>query len=112
MFYTFKQNNSGGHFSFDEEDGITHYVIVEADSNAEAIRKAIDIGIYFNGVEDGADCGCCGDRWCDYVEGEAYPSIYGRDATTTPIKDLFLMRWMDVGKEACIHYKDGRKVWV
>ena len=29
----------------------------------EANTKACDIGIYFDGVANGADCECCGDRW-------------------------------------------------
>ena len=57
-FFTFYQNNSGGVF-----DGPAHYVIVEASDAEEAATRAETVGVYFNGVEDGLDCECCGDRW-------------------------------------------------
>jgi hypothetical protein len=41
-------------------------------------------GIYFNGVEDGQDCECCGDRWypqLNYI-GDDEPIVYG-----TPVAD-------------------------
>lgn len=61
MYYIFDQNNSGG--SFDVNDNVAEYVIIEANNNEEANDKAEDIGIYFNGVNQGLDCDCCGDRW-------------------------------------------------
>lgn len=42
----------------------------EAASEDEAIERAKDV-IYFNGVEKGFDCPCCGDRWSDYIWAEA-----------------------------------------
>lgn len=63
MFYTFNQNNSGGGFDFDAKRGISRYVIISADSTEDAIKRAEKIGLYFNGVESGDDCECCGDRW-------------------------------------------------
>lgn len=42
MFYTFNQNNSGGSFDFDKARGITHYVIIEANS-VEHANKLVDI---------------------------------------------------------------------
>ena len=58
-FYQYRQNNSGG--SFDEEMGLV--VFVEAGAAEEADHRAKGIGIYFNGVDSGSDCPCCGDRW-------------------------------------------------
>lgn len=58
-FYHFSQNNSGGSFDFDENSGITHHVVIEANSADHASARAQDIGIYFDGVRDGVDCGCC-----------------------------------------------------
>lgn len=58
-FYEYSQNNSGG--SFDEEMG--HSVFIEAATAEEANDRAEGMGIYFNGVENGRDCPCCGDRW-------------------------------------------------
>lgn len=60
-FYQWDQNNSGG--SFDVNDKLCHRVVIEADTYKEAEKKALDMGIYYNGVILGLDCGCCGDRW-------------------------------------------------
>jgi len=61
FFYEFSQNNTGG--SFDVDDKVCHRLFVEAKSAKEARKKAKDLGVYFNGVSKGLDCGCCGDRW-------------------------------------------------
>jgi len=60
-FYEFSQNNTGG--SFDVGDTLCHTLVIEAVSEKDAIYKAEDLGCYWNGVEDGSDCPCCGDRW-------------------------------------------------
>lgn len=67
-FFDFSQNNSGGSFVFDEQRGITHFVIVEAMDADHANSVAENIGLYFNGCESGNDCDCCGDRWSEAVE--------------------------------------------
>lgn len=61
MFYQFNQNNSGG--SFVVNDKLCHNVIIEADNADEAINKAEELGCYWDGVLNGRDCSCCGDRW-------------------------------------------------
>lgn len=61
MFYVFRQNNSGGVFHLDSE--VAKYVYIEADSADAANERAVEVGIYFNGVACETDCGCCGDRW-------------------------------------------------
>lgn len=60
-FYEFTQNNSGG--SFHTDDQICHRLLIEAEDVNEATGKALELGVYFDGVESGVDCGCCGDRW-------------------------------------------------
>ena len=60
-FFEVTQNNSGG--SFDVDDKVCHRLFIEADSDQEADRIAEDLGVYWNGVEEGHDCPCCGDRW-------------------------------------------------
>lgn len=60
-FYEFTQNNSGG--SFITNDKVCHRLFIEADSASEANSIAEDLGVYFDGVEYGDDCSCCGDRW-------------------------------------------------
>lgn len=72
------QNNSGGSFLQDPRSGV--YVIVEAETLEEAnLIAAEKAGVYFNGVTDGIDCECCGDRWDKpyTTEGDETPSIYG-----------------------------------
>jgi hypothetical protein len=68
-FYTFDQNNTHGYFIKDEY--LSEYVIIEANSADEANEKAVALGIYFDGIEKGVDCECCGDRWCATYEEAA-----------------------------------------
>jgi hypothetical protein len=111
MFYEFNQNNSGGHFEFDEDDGITHFVIIEADSLEDCLKRAAFIGIYFDGCREGIDCSCCGDRWYEpwKEDGKEQPEIYGEHPKIYAAKDG--LKWMEKGKEVCIHYKDGTREW-
>lgn len=62
-FFKFAQNNSGGSFDIDDAAGIGPRVWIEANDEAHAMQRARDIGLYFDGVEKGNDCPCCGDRW-------------------------------------------------
>ncbi|MGW3072762.1 DUF7296 family protein [Kitasatospora sp. NPDC001132] len=106
MFYTYNQNNSGGGFDYDAERGISVFVIVEADSAEGADARAREIGLYFDGVEDGNDCDCCGDRWSEAWSGDQVPSIYG-----TPLENHRPYgTWMGDLPEAYVHYADGRVV--
>lgn len=70
MFYLFVQNNSGGSFHIDAESGIGVNVAFEANSEEEAIERAQNV-IYFDGVNKGRDCPCCGDRWSEYTYDSA-----------------------------------------
>lgn len=73
-WFMYNQNNSGGWF--DEEVG--HYVLVQAHDPDEADSIAENYGIYFDGIEAGYDCECCGDRWSRaWNDGEDEPRIYG-----------------------------------
>jgi hypothetical protein len=65
-FYRFSQNNSGG--SFVTNDKLCHRLFIEAESYQQAKEKAEGFGVYYNGVADGHDCDCCGDRWYDSEE--------------------------------------------
>ena len=83
--------------------------IIEANDNDQADNLAENIGIYFDGVELGYDCECCGDRWSSSW-GDEYnvPSIYGQ-----PVSEYkTCVAWMEPGREICIHYLDGRKEWL
>lgn len=99
-FFHFSQNNSGG--VFDKKVGTD--VIIEASSSEEANRLAEGVGIYFNGVADGRDCECCGDRWSELwgkESGDEVPSIYGLPITEKKSFSSFR-------KDVVVHYKDGR----
>lgn len=104
MFFHFSQNNSGGSFDYDEPAGITHHVVIEADSLEEANQRAEAIGLYWDGVGAGKDCECCGDRWSPAWSGDEVPAVYGKPVTES---EDGLFHWMP-GYEVFIHYKDGR----
>jgi hypothetical protein len=73
-FYEFTQNNTGGSFVTDFQ--VCHRLLIEANSAEEANIKAESMGVYFNGVDEGYDCPCCGDRW--YGGNEVtFPYSYG-----------------------------------
>lgn len=74
QFWKFSQNNSGGVFL-----GPAHYVFIEALDSEDAVRRAEDKGLYFNGCLDGRDCSCCGDRWYKpwHDDGSDEPEVYG-----------------------------------
>ncbi len=74
VYYRYTQNNSNGCFVG------AQYVIVDAATAERAEVLALGAGVYFDGVEAGRDCPCCGDRWTRYVdeyatEAEALASI-------------------------------------
>lgn len=75
MWYEFSQNNSGG--SLTEDNNLCHRLFIEARNVAKAKEKAIRLGVYFQGVDDGIDCSCCGDRWSEYVDEIKIPYRYG-----------------------------------
>ena len=60
-WFMFDQNNSGG--SFDVDDKVCHRLFIEAESFSDAVEKAEELGCYWDGVDKGIDCSCCGDRW-------------------------------------------------
>lgn len=76
MWFRYHQNNSGGHFHVDSEAGLGPNVWIEADNDVEADERGLALGMYFNGVEEGSDCECCGDRWSpNWGAGEEVPEI-------------------------------------
>ena len=60
-FFQFRQNNSYGVFTVNKT--VCHRLFIEADTHAEAIEKAEELGCYWEGVAAGIDCPCCGNRW-------------------------------------------------
>ena len=92
MFFTFRQNNSGGYF----EGPI--YLCVEASGAAEANNRAKDTGIvYFGGVLGGHDCSCCGNRWyeVDDEDSTETPSFYGAPLADAAGDDHYMIVYAD-----------------
>ena len=104
-FFHFSQNNSGGSFHINET--VAHHVIIEAYDALGANTRAMEIGIYFNGCDTGADCSCCGDRWSEQWRednGDDTPLIYGDPPET--YEDYFTKE----GQPVCHIYRlDGSK---
>lgn len=114
MFYTLLQR--AAEMDYSAEDGIACHVIVEADSRAEAIAAALEIGIYFNGVATGIDCPCCGDRWTLANAVTERPILFGQPVEEiswtdgTPSRDQ-TKKWARPHEhEVFVHYKDGRVI--
>ena len=59
MIYNFDQNNSGGYYAKPAQN----IIVKDARDEKHAIDIALKAGMYFDGVADGTDCDCCGDRW-------------------------------------------------
>lgn len=79
QFFHFAQNNSGGSFDF-ELNKYSHHVIIEARNAEHANALAEELGLYFDGCENGIDCDCCGDRWYQVHsdDGDDVPLVYGK----------------------------------
>lgn len=105
MFYEFRQNNSGGRFV--RNNSVDHYVIIEADSLPQLKARALSIGIYFNGVAEGVDCGCCGARWYESDPPNKVPSHYDSPLTLANSSTKKNPREHTV----VIHYLSGRIIY-
>jgi len=81
-WYHFNQNNPGG--SWDIDDKIDKNVFIQAHSHYEANGLAQDIGIYFDGVENGLDCRCCGNRWTHAYDEIDYLPLNGINVKIYP----------------------------
>jgi hypothetical protein len=108
-WYQYTQNNSGGHMVVDER--VSDYVLIQARNGAHADERAEEIGIYFNGVDDGMDCECCGDRWYPQSgcqSGDESPMVYGREPD-----DESATRIYPIGCDKPVSIADAlKKSWV
>lgn len=104
MFYDFRQNNTFGRWVINKDVNVL--VVIEASSVKQANERAESVGLYFDGISDGIDCSCCGDRWSkewDGYEGDTVPSQYGK-----PIENLHPERVK--GKDSIVvHFEDGSR---
>jgi len=109
MFYEYSQNNSGG--SFDLSDDIGVYVWIEAPNQEVANAIALTKGIYFNSMELGYDCGCCGDRW--YSRWGGGGGCETLDEYVSSHREGPFRRQWDGNRIGVAHYMDGRRedVW-
>jgi len=103
-YYIFRQNNSGGNFKVN--DDLSIFVFIEANSAKEADSIAESKGIYFDGIETGLDCKCCGSRW-----HEAY-DVYTIDEIYDMAIERFYIRYLVKNKEPIIiiHKLNGSKI--
>ena len=63
MIFQFIQSNSGGFYA----KPAAHIIVDNAENEAQAIKAAETVGLYLDGVAEGYDCDCCGDRWGDQI---------------------------------------------
>ena len=94
-WYCFDQNNSGGYF--DVDDKVCHRLFIEAESFDDAISKAEELGCYWNGVDKGIDCSCCGDRWSlwddDPIDLDKYNNKGYRVSAYKDFNDNAIDKW-------------------
>lgn len=111
-FFTFNQNNSFGTFKYDKEKGITRAVIIEAVDVDDSVNRAENIGLYFEGISDGIDCPCCGDRWTKpwSDEGTEVPEYYGQDVRHE-LSNKTHRFLKDDQQEIAVHYFGGHIEW-
>lgn len=105
-WFNFSQNNSYGGFDIDEH--VAHEMFIQASNFEEANDLAESIGCYFNGVDDGIDCSCRGNRWhallsdCDAIN-LPYGVTIERYAQSVVTDSIFL------NQKAYIYYYGERK---
>lgn len=103
LFFTYRQNNSGGRYEFN--DNLSAYVIIEAKSPEEANKRAEELGIEFD-----EGCSTCGDRWdrADEWDSEEIPMIYNKDVSKGLYKESGWAR-RQVPVAGYIHYYDRKE---
>ncbi len=109
-WFEFTQNNTGG--SFDVDSKLCHRLFIQAEDEADAVRIAEEMGVYFDGVHLGHDCPCCGDRW--YFPNElSFPIKYTKGVvfkTPEAYAQHLANEYGWTGPDSRIFYKAGRVV--
>lgn len=86
-WYNFCQNNSGGYYIG------SYSVWIETFNHNAANALAQEFcGVYFDGVEKGKDCACCGDRWSRIYDEDEYVSA---EQPSNTIPDYVIPRYKD-----------------
>lgn len=101
-FYMWRQNNTGGSFITDGD--LSRFVVIEAEGYAQAEEKALNLGIYYNGVDSDRDCSCCGDRWYEgdlvgLEDGDTIEAYLQREEDEYPCRETMTI----------LHLADGSK---
>lgn len=98
-FYLYHQNNSGGSW---RKPAQAVWVEAETPENADVV--ALEHGIYFDGVQNGYDCECCGDRWqaASAYASELVPAMYDDVVTGGVLESQYPI------ESGLIIYADGR----
>jgi len=111
-WYIFDQNNSGGHFHYDDE--VAEKVLIEAIDLEDALSVAERIGIYFNGCASGQDCDCCGDRWSQPWDDDGhseFPTLWcwhGKTKDKHVSVDEYISEFCPEDERPVrVHYKNG-----
>lgn len=107
-WFEYRQNNSGGSFTYDPQNGISVNVYIQAQDAREADYKAEAIGLYWDGCQSGMDCDCCGDRWYPqnryWGDGDPVDEVPGPDEPFD--EEQHWHKWID-GYETFVHRYDG-----
>ncbi len=99
-FWEFNQNNSGGYFVKDDENGVCENVIIEAQTPDEAWSRLEKIGDKVDGFW--SYCSCCGARWYDDLDEKD-----GKDVPMHYNKPLEEVEKSMLSERAFVHYYDG-----
>lgn len=96
-FYAYQQRNINGFFQ--KDDNLDEWVFIESRNADHADRVAQRLGVYFDGVSQGYDCKCCGNRWerASYSSYCSEPTIYSEHVTLSEDRN-----WI-------VHYASGMK---
>ena len=101
-FYMWRQNNTGGSFITDGD--LSRFVVIEAEDYVQAEEKALNLGIYYDGVDKDYDCSCCGDRWYEgdivkIKDGDTIEAYLQREEDEYPFPNTMTI----------LHLADGSK---
>jgi hypothetical protein len=102
-FYPFRQNNSGGYYVIDEENGISEFISIQAKDYKDSVRILQEISEKNDEFFD--YCPCCGERWdtCNFdFDGDLEPMYYD--------EKLYDNYKGDCQRTAYVHYYDGKVV--
>lgn len=105
MWFEVTQNNPGGKFIVNKN--ICYNLFIEANSLLEAKIKAETLGCYWDGVEIGYDCPCCGDRWDRPIDAITFPRFHGSNNIEEYAQNLADKYGGWTTPDARIFYLDG-----